>query len=313
METVDEEFLDGAMGFIDQAHADDKPFFVWWNSTRMHVFTHLKEESQGVTGLGVYPDGMVEHDGHIGQFLDKLDELGIADDTIVMYSTDNGAEVMTWPDGGATPFRGEKATNWEGGFRVPMVIRWPGVIEPGTINNEIVRPRGLAARPSWPRPAIRTSSRSAGPATRVGDRTYKVHLDGVNLLPAFTDPPARTSGRASCSRTGATTASSWPSGTSSGRSSSRSSVRHGLARLGGAVRRAAGAAHVQHPLGSVRARPGGHLLRPVQGGALFIVVPAAALAAEWLMSFREFPPRMKPGSFSLDRVMEQVTAPAGKN
>ena len=126
METVDEEFLDAALDFIDRQHAAGKPFFCWWNSTRMHVWTHLKEESQGVTGLGVYPDGMVEHDGHVGRLLDKLDELGIADNTIVMYSTDNGAEVMTWPDGGTTPFRGEKDTNWEGGWRVPCLIRWPG-------------------------------------------------------------------------------------------------------------------------------------------------------------------------------------------
>jgi arylsulfatase len=103
----------------------------------MHVFTHLKKESQGVTGLGLYPDGMVEHDGHVGALLDKLDELGIANDTIVMYSTDNGAETFTWPDGGATPFRGEKNTNWEGGYRVPTVMRWPGVITPGTVINDI--------------------------------------------------------------------------------------------------------------------------------------------------------------------------------
>ena len=111
METVDEEFTDGALDFIDRAHAADKPFFVWWNATRMHIWTHLKPESQDVTGLGIYPDGMVEHDGMVGQLLDKLDELGIADNTIVMYSTDNGAEVLSWPDGGTTPFRGEKNTN----------------------------------------------------------------------------------------------------------------------------------------------------------------------------------------------------------
>jgi arylsulfatase len=115
METVDEEFLDGALKFIDKSHKDGKPFFCWFNSTRMHVFTHLKKESQGVTGLGTYPDGMVEHDGMVGQLLKKLDDLGIADNTLVMYSTDNGAECMTWPDGGSTPFRGEKDTNWEGG------------------------------------------------------------------------------------------------------------------------------------------------------------------------------------------------------
>ena len=137
METVDEEFLAAALDFIDRQHKANKPFFCWFNSTRMHVFTHLKKESEGKTGLGLYPDGMVEHDGMVGQLLKKLDDLGIADNTIVVYTTDNGAEVMTWPDGGSTPFRGEKATNWEGGFRVPMCIRWPGVIKPGTIVNDI--------------------------------------------------------------------------------------------------------------------------------------------------------------------------------
>ena len=102
----------------------------------MHIFTHLKKESQGKTGLGIYPDGMVEHDGHVGQLLKKLDDLGILDNTIVVYTTDNGAEVMSWPDGGTTPFRGEKATGWEGGFRVPALIRWPGVIKPGTVIND---------------------------------------------------------------------------------------------------------------------------------------------------------------------------------
>lgn len=133
METVDEEFEDAAIEFIEKAHADGKPFFVWLSATRMHVWTHLKEESEGVTGIGLYPDGMVEHDKAVGRILDKLDELGITDNTIVMYSTDNGAEKVTWPDGGSSPFRGEKGTTWEGGFRVPCAIRWPGVIEPGTV------------------------------------------------------------------------------------------------------------------------------------------------------------------------------------
>ena len=120
METVDEEITKGALAFMDKAHKDGKPFFVWWNSTRMHIWTHLKPESRKARpGLGVYPDGMVEHDGHVGQLLEKLDELGIEDNTIVMYSTDNGAEAMSWPDGGTTVFRGEKNTNWEGGYRVP--------------------------------------------------------------------------------------------------------------------------------------------------------------------------------------------------
>ena len=137
METIDREITDGALDFIERQTKADKPFFCWWNSTRMHVWTHLKAESKGKTGLGVYPDGMVEHDGHVGELLAKLDQLGIADNTIVMYSTDNGAEKCTWPDGGSTPFRGEKASNWEGGWRVPCAIRWPGVIKPGTVSNEI--------------------------------------------------------------------------------------------------------------------------------------------------------------------------------
>jgi arylsulfatase A-like enzyme len=137
METVDEEVTTAALDFMDRAKQADKPFFVWWNATRMHIWTHLKKESQGKTGLGVYADGMVEHDAMVGQLLDKLKELGIEDNTIVMYSTDNGAEVFSWPDGGSTMFRNEKATQWEGGFRVPTMIKWPGVIKPGTVINEI--------------------------------------------------------------------------------------------------------------------------------------------------------------------------------
>ncbi|MFO0391289.1 MAG: arylsulfatase, partial [Planctomycetota bacterium] len=138
METIDEEVLAKSFDFMERAVKAKKPFFVWWNSTRMHIFTHLKAASEGKTGLGVYADGMVEHDGHVGQLLDKLDALGVAENTIVMYSTDNGAESFTWPDGGTTMFRGEKNTQWEGGYRVPAMIRWPGVIKPGTVINDIV-------------------------------------------------------------------------------------------------------------------------------------------------------------------------------
>src|SRR5690606_25819442 len=138
METIDEEFLAASKDFIERQAKADKPFFVWFNSTRMHVFTHLKEESYGKTGKGIHADGMVEHDGHVGQLLDLLDELKIADNTIVIYSTDNGAEIALWPDGAMTQFRSEKGTTWEGGFRIPMMIRWPGVIKPGSVSNEIV-------------------------------------------------------------------------------------------------------------------------------------------------------------------------------
>ena len=143
METVDEEFLDASLDFIDRAHSAKKPFFVWFNSTRMHIFTHLKPASQGVTGLGVYPDGMVEHDGQVGRLLKKLDDLGVADDTIVIYTTDNGAEAFSWPDGGTTPFRSEKNSNWEGGYRVPAVVRWPGLVKPGSEVN------GIFASEDW--------------------------------------------------------------------------------------------------------------------------------------------------------------------
>jgi arylsulfatase len=184
METVDEEFLGAALDFIDAAHAEGKPFFVWFSATRMHVWTRLKPESQGVTGVGLYPDGMVEHDGHVGILLDKLDELGITDNTIVMYSTDNGAETFTWPDGGITPFHGEKGTTWEGGFRVPSVIRWPGVIEPGTIYNDIfshedMMPTVLAAAGE---PNIKQKLLEGHQA---GEKTFRVHLDGYNLMPFF--------------------------------------------------------------------------------------------------------------------------------
>ena len=182
METVDEEFLDASLKFIDKAVKDDKPFFCWWNSTRMHIFTHLKKESQGVTGLGVYPDGMVEHDGHVGVLLDKIDALGIADNTIVMYATDNGAEEMSWPDGGSTPFRGEKDTNWEGGWRVPCLIRWPGVLQPGTVSNEIHSHQDML-------PTLVAAAGDTDVIERLkkgvaaGKKTFKVHIDGVNLLP----------------------------------------------------------------------------------------------------------------------------------
>src|ERR1700743_3184328 len=182
METVDEEFLAAALDFIDRKHKEDVPWFCYFNTTRMHVLTHLKPASVGVTGHGLYPDGMVELDGYVGQLLDKLDKLGVADNTIVVFTTDNGAETMSWPDGGSTPFRGEKDTNWEGGWRVPCVMRWPGVIEPGRVINDICSLQDF----------IPTFAAAAGEPDltakvkkgyKIGNKTYKVHLDGFNLLP----------------------------------------------------------------------------------------------------------------------------------
>ena len=182
METADDEFTDAAIAFIERAHEQGKPFFVWLSATRMHVWTHLKEESVGVTGIGLYPDGMVEHDKAIGRVLAKLEELGIYDNTMIMYSTDNGAEKFTWPDGGTTPFAGEKGTTWEGGFRVPCAIKWTGVIEPGTIHNGIhshedMLPTILAGAGV---PEIKEKLLTGYQA---GDKTFKLHLDGYNMLP----------------------------------------------------------------------------------------------------------------------------------
>ena len=185
METVDEEFLAASLKFIDKAHKADKPFFVWFNSTRMHYFTHVKDESLGKSGQGFYNDGMVEHDGHVGVLLNKLDELGIADNTIVIYSTDNGPHFSQWPDGAITPFRGEKNTNWEGGYRVPAMIRWPGKIKPGAISIQVM------SHLDW----VPTLMAAVGDTTvvadlkkgkRVGGDTFKVHLDGYNFLPFLT-------------------------------------------------------------------------------------------------------------------------------
>jgi len=182
MKTIDEEFLAAALDFIDRQHQAQKPFFCWFNSSRMHIFTHLKKESEGKTGKGIYADGMVEHDGHIGQLLKKLDDLGIAENTIVIYTTDNGVEKFSWPDGGCSPFYGEKASTWEGGIRVPFMIRWPEGIKGGRISNEIISLEDCV-------PTIMAAVGEADIAEKlkaghqVGNMTYKVHLDGFNFLP----------------------------------------------------------------------------------------------------------------------------------
>jgi arylsulfatase len=184
MPTIDEEIYAAATDFIGRAVEQDKPFFVWFNSTRMHVWTHLKPESVGRTGIGLYPDGMVEHDDMVGQLLEQHEDLGIADNTIVIYGTDNGPETMTWPDGGTTPFHGEKGTTWEGGFRVPCLVRWPGVIEAGTIYNNIM------SQEDWmPTLAAAAGNPDAVEQLKAGHtfngREFRVHPDGYKFLPFF--------------------------------------------------------------------------------------------------------------------------------
>ena len=185
METIDDETSAAAMDFMERQVRANRPFFCWFNATRMHLRTHVREDRRsppGLTARTEYADGMVEHDGHVGLLLKKLDDLGIANDTIVLYTTDNGPHANTWPDGATTPFRSEKNTNWEGAFRVPCMIRWPGRIAAGSVSNEIVS--GL----DW----VPTLVAAAGDSdvkdkllqgyTAAG-KTFKVHLDGYNQLP----------------------------------------------------------------------------------------------------------------------------------
>jgi len=184
MPTVDEEFLAAGKDFIQRQAKANKPFFMWFNTTRMHVFTHLKKESLGKTGKGIHADGMVEHDAMVGELLNLLDELKIADNTIVLYTTDNGAEIALWPDGAMTMFHGEKGTTWEGGFRVPMIVRWPGVIKPGTVYNDIISlidwfPTLCAAAGE---PDIKGKMAKG---YKANGKDFKVHLDGYNFLPYF--------------------------------------------------------------------------------------------------------------------------------
>ncbi len=187
MESCDDEFVLAAKDFIKRQHEDGKPFFVWLNTTHMHLFTHTKASSRGQAGRwqSPYHDTMIDHDKNVGQMLDLLDELGIAEDTFVMYSTDNGPHRNSWPDGGMTPFRSEKDTNWEGAFRVPLLVRWPGKIKAGSISNDIVQhhdwlPTFLAmAGDTEVMEKLKKGYKAIG-------RTYKNHIDGFNLLPYLT-------------------------------------------------------------------------------------------------------------------------------
>ncbi len=309
METVDEEFLGAALGFIDRAHTANKPFFVWFNTTRMHIFTHLKPESQGKTGIGLYPDGMVETDGHVGLLLKKLDDLKIADNTIVIWTTDNGAMVCTWPDGGTTPFRGEKDTNWEGAFRVPAVIRWPGVIKPGTVINEITSaedwlPTLLAAAGV---PDVKQRLRKGYQA---GTKTLKVHLDGYNLLPVLKGE-----------------AKEWPRAEFFYFSDDGDlmAMRYNRWKFIFAEQCAKGMDVRTEPLVflriptiiDLRADPFERAKEEAAGyddwafHRSFVFVPAQQGVAQFLETFREFPPRQKPASFTIDQVLEKMTKGPG--
>ena len=304
METVDEEFLAAALDFIDRQHKAGKPWFCYFNSTRMHVFTHLKPASQGKTGLGLYPDGMVEHDGHVGQLLKKLDDLGIANNTIVVYTTDNGAEVMSWPDGGSTPFRGEKATNWEGGFRVPTVIRWPGMIKPGTVYN------GMFAHEDF----IPTFAAAGGDPDVVerckkgcqsGNKTFKVHLDGYNLMPFFKGEMKESPRKeflywSDDGELVALRVNEW-------KVSFKEQMHTGLDVWKRDF------ANLRAPnIYNLRADPFERGPESFEYGKwmadrAFLIVPSQAVVGQWLASFKDFPIRQKPASFNLDEVMQKLS------
>jgi arylsulfatase A-like enzyme len=187
METIDEEITAGALAWMEEQVKADQPFFLWYNATAMHFRTHVAEKNIGKSGQDPYSDRMVVHDEQIGEMLDKLDELGIADNTIVMYSTDNGPENDTWPDGANTPFRGQKDTNWEGGWRVPSFLRWPGKIEAGSVLNGIVSHIDMLPT------LLAVAGADADDITKklltgykAGEKTFKVHLDGHNMVPYIT-------------------------------------------------------------------------------------------------------------------------------
>jgi arylsulfatase len=303
METIDDEVTKRSLEYLEEAKKADKPFFLWWNATRMHVHTHLKKESQGKTGLGLYPDGMVEHDAHVGQILDKLKELGLEDNTIVMYSTDNGAEKGSWPDGGVSPFRGEKNTNWEGGYRVPCAIRWPGVIAPGTVHNEIcshedMLPTLLAAA------GVPDVKEQLLKGMQVGDKTFKVHLDGYNLTDylAGKSPDPRQE---------------FFYFNDDG---SPVGVRVRQWKVVFAEQRTHGMDVWREPFTPLRV-PRMINLRadPFEEGEhgwtdwewtmdhAFLLVPVQQFVGQFLMTFKEFPPSQKVGSFSLDKVLESIS------
>ena len=290
----------------------DKPFFVWWSGTRMHFRTHVKEELRGISGQDEYSDGMVEHDMHIGQFLTKLDELGIADNTIVFYSTDNGVHMNTWPDAGMTPFRGEKNTNWEGGWRVPAFVRWPGQIPAGTLTNGIVHhmdwlPTFLAAAG---KDDIKEDLLDGYSSKALG-RKYKIHLDGYNMLPLLT---------------GATEESPRKEVFYFSDDGDLTALRYQDWKLIFMEQRVEATLQAwQEPFVPLRLPLIFNLRRdPFERASItsntywdwlldraYLLVPAQQYVGGFLATFKDYPPRQKAASFSLDDALEKLTEGSG--
>jgi len=308
MEIIDDESSEAAIKFIKKAVKEKKPFFVWWNGTRMHFRTHVKEELRGISGQDEYADGMVEHDMHIGKFLSLLDELGIEDNTIVVYGTDNGPHKNTWPDAAVNPFRGEKNTNWEGGWRVPAMVRWPTNIEAGSVSNEIVS--GMDWMPTFLAAAGQDDVKEKLlEGYKIGDNTYKVHLDGYNILPYLKGEEEKSQRKEIFyfSDDGDLTA-----------------IRYNDWKLIFMEQRAQGTMKTwSEPFTTLRLpiilnlRRDPYEFAPITSNTYydwlldhaFLLVPAQDIVGDFLMTFKEYPPRMKAASFSLDQVMEKLSTP----
>jgi arylsulfatase A-like enzyme len=314
METVDDETGASARDFIDRAHKDGKPFFVWYNTTHMHFRTHAKPESMGQSGRwqSEYHDAMIDHDKNVGEMLAQLDALGIAEDTIVFYSTDNGPHMNSWPDGGMTPFRNEKNSNWEGAFRVPGMVRWPGKIKAGAVSNEMIShmdwlPTILAAAGE---PDI-TEKLLKG--HKVGAKTFKVHLDGYNQLPFLT---------------GKTDKSPRIEFFYFSDDGDLLAVRYDNWKLIFAEQRMEGTMGIWvEPFVRLRV-PRIFNLRtdPLERATItsntyfdwvfdhaYLLVPSQKVVGEFLATFKEYPPRQKAASFTIDQVMAKMSEGMGSH
>jgi len=318
METIDDETSDRAIEFIKEQEAAGKPWFVWWNGTRMHFRTHVSPERMAEIKK-IYPQadeytaGMIEHDMHIGKFLDALDELGIADNTIIHYSTDNGPHANTWPDAATTPFRSEKNTNWEGGWRVPCAVRWPGVVKPGSVSNGIIH--HMDWLPTFLAAAGDKNIKQAlldGYTSKALDREYKVHLDGYDITEHLENPGTAASPRREIfyfSDDGDLTA-----------------LRYGPWKLIFMEQRTKGTLRVwMDPFVPLRIPLIFNLRRdPYEFSEItsntyydwlldraYLLVPAQAYVGNFLATFKAYPPRQKAASFSLDQVMEVLQTPSG--
>lgn len=308
METIDDESIAAAKKFIREAVKSGEPFFVWWNGTRMHFRTHVKEEHRGISGQNEYGDGMVEHDMHVGELLDLLDELGIADNTIVQYGTDNGPHKNTWPDAAVNPFRGEKNTNWEGGWRTPSMVRWPNHIKAGSISNDIMS--GMDWLPTFMAAAGNDKVKEELlKGKKVGDKTFKVHLDGYNMLPYLTGKEEK----------GAREELFYFSD-----DGELMALRYNDWKITFMKQNARGTMETwSQPMETMRTPWIFNLRRDPYEFAtvtsntycdwwldhVFLLLPATEYVGEFLGTFKEYPPRMKSETFNLSKVMEQLTTP----